>query len=312
MLSIKLNPYMHQAQAISPSTRIMNAGWRAAAYCFHPRVIGLSFLPLLLSMVVFGVLGWFFWQDAVNHLSQGLNHWAWSRWMLDGLANMDLNVKATWIAGFVLLLFAVPAVVVICLLLVAFAMTPALVRLVAQRRFAALALLGKDSLLASISWSLAATVPAIFALLISLPLWFVPPLGLILPPLIWGWLTYRVMSFDVLVAHATAQERKTLLKTHRLPLLVMGVVSGFLGAAPTTLWALGVMTLALLPIVAVASIWVYTLVFAFASLWFAHYLLQALHDLRQVAHAEPKPGDVMLQDPVVMPEALLPPPPPSM
>jgi hypothetical protein len=28
------------------------------------------------------------------------------------------------------------------------------------------------------------------------------------------------------------------------------------------------------------AIWIYTLVFAFASLWFAHYLLQALQKLR--------------------------------
>jgi len=300
-------------QTSSPSARIMNAGWRAAAYCFHPRVIGLSFLPLLLSIALFGLLGWFFWQDALNILSQGLNQWSWSRWVLDGLANMGLNVQAAWIAGFVLLLFAVPSVVVVCLLLVALAMTPALVSLVAQRRFDQLERLGKGSFIASLSWSLGATVLAVFALLISLPLWFVPPFGLILPPLIWGWLTYRVMSFDVLSAYATAQERKTLLKTHRMSLLVMGVVSGFLGAAPTTLWALGVITLALLPIVAAASVWVYTLVFAFASLWFSHYLLQELHDLRQVANAELKPANVLLETghaPVH--DDLLPPPPPSM
>lgn len=300
-------------ESSSPSARIINAGWRAAAYCFHPRVIGLSFLPLLLSIGAFGLLGWFFWQDALNILSQGLNNWAWSRWILDSLASMNLNVKATWIAGFVLLLFTVPAVVVICLLVVALVMTPALVSLVAQRRFDQLEKLGNNSFIASLSWSLGATVLAVFALLISLPLWFVPPFGLILPPLIWGWITYRVMSFDVLSAYATTQERQTLLKTHRMSLLVMGVISGFLGAAPTTLWALGVMTLALLPIVAAASVWVYTLVFAFASLWFSHYLLQALHELRQVANTELKATTVTLQsDFAPAPLPFLPPPPPSM
>lgn len=286
----------------SPSSRIISAGWRAAAYCFHPRVIGLSLLPLFLSISAFGLLGYFFWTDAVTVLAQGLDQWAWSSWILKGLNRWDLNVKTTWIAGVVLLLLTVPSIVVICLLLVALAMTPALVRLVAQRRFADMTLLGQSSWLTAVSVSLGATVLAVCALLISLPLWFVPPFGLILPPLIWGWLTYRVMSFDVLAGYATAEERKTLLKAHRVPLLVMGIISGFLGAAPTTLWALGVMTLALLPIVAAASVWVYTLVFAFASLWFSHYLLQELHDLRHMASATLKPTDAMLP-PSLVPES---------
>ncbi len=31
----------------------------------------------------------------------------------------------------------------------------------------------------------------------------------------WGWLTYRVMTYDALAEHATAEERKTLMKRHR-------------------------------------------------------------------------------------------------
>ncbi len=32
------------------------------------------------------------------------------------------------------------------------------------------------------------------------------------------------------------------------------------------------------PVLIVVSIWLYTLVFAFSALWFAHYLLAALQD----------------------------------
>lgn len=34
---------------IKPMSRIADAFWRAAAYCLHPRVIGLSLLPLIVS-----------------------------------------------------------------------------------------------------------------------------------------------------------------------------------------------------------------------------------------------------------------------
>jgi hypothetical protein len=35
------------------------------------------------------------------------------------------------------------------------------------------------------------------------------------------------------------------------------------------------------------SIWLYTLVFAFSALWFAHYLLAALQDLRALEAPAP-------------------------
>jgi hypothetical protein len=46
----------------------------------------------------------------------------------------------------------------------------------------------------------------------------------------------------------------------------------------------------LAPVVVITSIWLYTLVFAFASLWFGHYTLAQLSALRRVAHAvAPRP-----------------------
>ena len=131
-----------------------------------------------------------------------------------------------------------------------------------------------------LAWSLACTLVALAALVASLPLWLIPPLVLVVPPLIWGWLTYRVFSFDVLALHASRDERRQLMTLHRWPLFGMGVLTGYLGAAPSLLWAMSALTLVLAPVLILVSIWLYTLVFAFSALWFAHYLLAALHDLR--------------------------------
>ena len=46
------------------------------------------------------------------------------------------------------------------------------------------------------------------------------------------------------------------------------------------------MTLVLAPVLIVVSVWLYTLVFAFSALWFAHYALAALAKLRGVADRE--------------------------
>jgi len=101
------------------------------------------------------------------------------------------------------------------------------------------------------------------------------------PPLIWGWLGYRVFSFDALAEHADAQERQQLLREHRVQLLGMGLVTGYLGAAPAAIWAFGVMAVALAPVLVLVSIWLYMLVFAFSTLWFTHYVLAALQQQRQ-------------------------------
>jgi hypothetical protein len=68
-------------------------------------------------------------------------------------------------------------------------------------------------------------------------------------------------------------------------LLGIGVLSGYLGAAPSLIWASGAMFVAMAPILVPVAIWLYTLVFAFSSLWFAHYTLAALEQLRQKNNA---------------------------
>ena len=66
-----------------------------------------------------------------------------------------------------------------------------------------------------------------------------------------------------------------------MSLLAIGVLSGYLGAAPSLIWASGAMFIAMAPILVPLAIWIYTLVFVFSSLWFAHYCLAALYDLRR-------------------------------
>jgi hypothetical protein len=122
---------------------------------------------------------------------------------------------------------------------------------------------------------------ALGALILTLPLWWIPPLAIFLPALIWGWLTYRVMTYDVLAEHASSQERVELMKRHRFQLLGMGVLTGAMGAAPSLVWASGALFAAAFVILIPIAVWIYTLVFIFSALWFVHFLLLALSSLRE-------------------------------
>ena len=260
---------------------LLDSFWRAAMYCLHPRVIALSILPLVIMAALSLGLGYFFWDDTLAAIRSNLESYEMVSRMVRWLESLGLSSLRLVLAPALLLALAIPVIVIASLLFVAVFMTPAMVSLVAERRFPGLERKKGGSMLTSVVWSLGSTVVAAIALLISIPLWLIPPLILILPPLIWGWLTYRVMSYDALVDHASADERRQIFKDNRMSLLAIGVLSGYLGAAPTLIWASGAMFVAMAPILVPLAIWIYTLVFAFSSLWFSHFTLTALEQLRR-------------------------------
>ena len=259
---------------------LFDSFWRAVAYCMHPRVIALSFLPLVLMVVLSFGLGYFFWDAAVASVTAWLEAYEMVQTLLGWLERVGMSSLRTVFAPLLVLVLATPVIVLLCLLLVAAFMTPAMVDLVGQRRFAQMELKRGGSMLVSVFWSLGSTLLAVLALLVSMPLWLVPPLVLILPPLIWGWLTYRVMAFDALAEHASVEERREIFRRHGGWLLTMGVLCGYLGAAPGLIWASGGLFSAVFIVIVPVAIWIYMLIFALSSLWFLHYCLAALQALR--------------------------------
>jgi Etoposide-induced protein 2.4 (EI24) len=264
---------------------LIDAFWRAVAYCLHPRVIVLSLLPLvLMAGLAFG-LGYFFWEPALDAVRATFDSWSILSALIGWLEGIGLANLKSILAPLVVVFLSTPVIVVLSLLLVAALMTPSMLKLVATRRFAQLERKAGGSFFGSLFGALWATFVALLALLVSIPLWFVPPLVLILPPLIWGWLTYRVMTYDVLAEHASRDERHELVRRHRASLLGMGVLTGYLGAAPSLVWASGALVVVFAPVLVPVAVWIYTLVFAFSSLWFAHFSLAALQALRSEREA---------------------------
>ncbi len=288
---------------LTPMGLLFDSFWRAVAYCVHPRVIALSVLPLLIMVALAGGLGYFYWEGAVQSVRVALETSGWLGSLWAWLKGMGMSDVPTVVAPLLVIVAVTPGVVIVSLLVVGVLMAPALVSLVAQRRFAALERKKGGSLLLSIGWSLGSAVLALLALVVSMPLWLIPPLVLVLPPLIWGWLTYRVMAFDALAEHANKEERRAVFARHRWSLIGIGVVSGYLGAAPGIVWASGAVFAAAFVVLIPVAIWIYTLVFAFSSLWFAHFCLAALQQLRQESASPPSSPSA-----AAMPEALPQPP----
>jgi Etoposide-induced protein 2.4 (EI24) len=281
---------------------LLGALWRAALSCLHPRVIWLVTWPLLVSVLVVSLVGWWLWQPLTALLQEGLSTWTWlAQWWRSlqgwlGLPAVDPDALAATLAPMLLMLAAVPILVASTLLVVSLVLGPALTRWVAQRRSPALLPQDETPWWQSLAWTLGVTGQALVWLVLSLPLWWIPILGGLVPAVIWGWLASKVMAHDALVDHATALERRQMLTELRWPLLTLGLLAAGLGAAPSHLVMMGALATGMVsglaggalagpmgglaaitaPLVIAGIVWFYTLLFAFASLTFAHYLLPEL------------------------------------
>ncbi len=292
----------------------LDSFWRAAAYCMHPRVIALSFLPLALMVAASLGLGYLYWDGALAWVNGLLQTSTVVNTALDWLQGLGAGGLRAVVAPLIVIFTAIPFLVLVSLLVVALMMTPALVSLVSERRFPQLERKHGGNWFGSLVWSLGSTLLALVALVVSIPLWLIPPLILVLPPLIWGWLTYRVMAYDALSGHASRAERQEIFRRHKGWLLGIGVLTGFLGAAPSVVWASGVLFAVAFVVLMPLAIWLYTLVFAFSALWFSHYGLAALQQLRAETlppAASPPAGEAQpvellpadSSEPLVLPDA---------
>ncbi|MBU3617151.1 EI24 domain-containing protein [Polynucleobacter sp. JS-Polo-80-F4] len=248
----------------------------------HPRMLWLSLRPFLIVSVLWGCLIWLTWTPALEALSVFLTTSIFTSWIQEGLIWAGFENARAWIAPLFFVMLIIPLITISLLVFVAFSTVPSIVKIAArQSQFHDLECKRGGGFFGSLVYTLWSALICLALVMLTLPVWWVPPLVAVLPPLLWGWLTMRLMSYDVLAKHASTEERDLLLEKYRWPLLCMGIASGMLGAVPTFFWATSALALVLFPIVSFIALWIYSLIFVFAALWFSYFLLDALKQLRE-------------------------------
>lgn len=251
----------------------------------HPKMLWLSFRPFLIVSIFWGVVIWLIWSPALEMLRTFLTASIFTSWIQSGLEYVGFDEARAWIAPLFLVILLIPIITISLLVFIAFSTVPAVVDSVAkQKAYEGIMRIKGGSFIGSFFYTLWSALICLALVMLTLPVWWIPPLFAILPPLLWGWLTMRLMAYDVLLDHATPDERNQLLEEHRWTLLGMGVVAGMIGAVPTFFWATSVLALVLFPFVSFVALWIYSLIFIFSALWFSHFLLHALKQLRQKEH----------------------------
>ncbi|QWE03242.1 EI24 domain-containing protein [Polynucleobacter sp. JS-JIR-II-b4] len=248
----------------------------------HPRMLWLSFRPFLIVSVLWGCLIWLTWTPALETLSIFLTTSVFTSWIQEGLVWAGFENARAWIAPLFFVMLIIPLITISLLVFIAFSTVPSIVKIASrQSQFQDLECKKGGGFFGSLIYSLWSALICLALVMLTLPVWWVPPLVAVLPPLLWGWLTMRLMSYDVLAKHASSEERDLLLQKYRWPLFCMGIASGMLGAVPTFFWATSALALVLFPIVSFIALWIYSLIFVFAALWFSYFLLDALKQLRE-------------------------------
>ena len=265
-----------------PTVRpVLTAYGRALQSQFTGPMLRLSFVPFFLSIILWGLLLYFGFVPFRDYVAALFAQYGGSVASGSFMGISTMGVLKTFIVPALSMLILLPLMIVTSKVFMGVAGMPPIVRHVSERQYPKLEMKRGGSFMGSVMINVTGFVVFIPLWLMSLPLYAIAPLAVLAQVLLWGWLTSRVMAYDALADHASPQEMATIVRSHRRPLMLIGMISGAAGALPGLAWIGGALVSVLLfPILAALSVWLFTLVFIFTGLWYQYYCLQALEELR--------------------------------
>lgn len=209
--------------------RLASAILGAFGSLFSRRILWLMLWPVLAASFLWGVVVLVFWTQLVVALSGLLNRWIATATFF---VNWDASTVALVSAKIIVVLMLVPLVQLTALLILGVFGMDAMVDAVAARRFPGLARRKGGSFAGSLVNSAVALAGMVVLFLLSLPLWVFPPLWPVIPVLVMGWVNQRMLRYDALAAHATADEMKKVFAQRRMPLYALGLVLALIAYVP--------------------------------------------------------------------------------
>lgn len=270
---------------------VLKSYGRALLMQLNVRMLLLTLLPSLLGLILWGFLLALSLQPLIDFLQQNLVSGDMYRMAGELLTFFGLLALKAFLVPLIAMWLLLPVMLLTALVFVSVVAMPLMNRSISRKYFAQLEKQGRACWWRSAGFALLSL--AIFSLLwlVSLPLSLLLPIGLILEPVLIGWLTYRVMTYDALASHATVEERRTIMQTQRWQLWVVGIMTGLLSTLPGMIWMGGALWIFVLPLFAAVAIWLYVVVFMFSGLWFQLFCLDALERLRrtQAGHISNNP-----------------------
>lgn len=241
---------------------------RAVQSQFQPKMLLLLIGPFIASILVWLLVAWLVWNPITN----------WFELVLFGspdqtkasmgavfklLVGIGIDRPSRIVPNILATVLLVPLIFVLAVLFISVLAMPVVIRHLTAVQYADVQRLGSLSVTASASNAAKSLLLFFVGYIMTIPLWFIPPLILVVPWLWWGWLNSRLMRFDSLLEHATHQEREQIIRANKTDYRFLGLSAAGLNYIP--------------PLFIAAPV--------FGALAFAHYSLQSLRDLRSQSMA---------------------------
>lgn len=217
--------------------------------------------PSAVALVAWMLIAILSWSSIVDTVMAWIGGWSVGAWATAselGAATGEILVSIAVALVFLLLIYVTAA------LLVAVFALPLMLERVARRDYGELELRKGGSNLGS-AWNAAKAALLFMAgMLVSLPLWLIPGVGIVVSVLLAGWLNQRAFGYDALMLHADREELARLPRAFKTPMLLLGG---------------GCALLAYVPVINLMAP-------AFCGLAFVHFLLEALRRERLASGAK--------------------------
>lgn len=211
---------------------ILRAVFKALLSLLHPKMLLLMLLPVVAAVVVWAVLGFVFWQQAVSAVDTALLTWPSLEGLQILLAYWPLTLLAAHAAVAVLALLMIPVIVITTVLVVGVFAMPLMVAHVSARSYPQLEKQRGGTAWGSVWNGMVAALIFVVLAAATLPLWVFPPLWPVLSLGLLGYLNQRVLRYDALAEHATAEEIRRVVGEERLGLFIIGVVVALAAHVP--------------------------------------------------------------------------------
>lgn len=208
-------------------SQILSAIANATRDLLRLKIIWIMVWPILTASMIWILIGWIFWDFFAEFIYLGFDELGVKDW-IDSQAPGWLAYSIQWLIN---IIFFIPLVIITTLIITAIFSMPALINHVAKRRYPRLERESGGTIVGSLVNALYATFLYILIWVLTLPLWAFGA-GIIVPFIAAAFLNQQLFRYDALSEHAAPTEIKKLLASHRLPLWILGLLTGFLQYIP--------------------------------------------------------------------------------
>jgi hypothetical protein len=255
-----MHPRPHQDLSNSGTfAQVSQAFWRGVRSQFHPRMIFALFLPVIVTIVLTILLLWFGFTPLTEFIRAQIEQSALPTYVDPLIGAAGVLWLKSWLVPFIAIFMLIPIAGIVGLAVAAVWIMPWVLSHIASRNYPEIRAQGRQATLVSVWNAIWVSVVFVVGWLITLPLWLIPPLGLVLSLFWWTFAFTKMMRIDTLVDHANPGERKVILKQRNTGYWVIGFICALLNLFPPA--------------------WVFLPVFS--GLVFAHYSLEAIRDVRR-------------------------------